>query len=201
MFLSLAFYIPLCISSWWDRNQSGSDPEPISLHYVAWWWGWAGIEGGGRIYLLHGWCCLLLIQFSSLSCVRLFVTPWTTAHQASLSITNSQSLPKLMSIESVMPSSHVILCHPLLLLLSIFPSIRVFSNESAFRIRWPKYWSFSFHISPSNDHPGLMPFRLALLAVKGLLIASYHYFSLHPLKRHVMSVCPNTGDVKLNSLV
>ena len=88
----------------------------------------------------------------SLSHVRLFATPWTTARQASLSITNSQSLLKLMSITSVMPSNHLI--SPLLLLSSIFPSIRVFSNESAFRIRWPKYWSFSFSISPSNEHPG-----------------------------------------------
>ena len=92
-------------------------------------------------------------QFSSvqsLSCVQLFATPWTTARQASLSITNSWSLLKPLSIESVMPSNHLILCHPLLLLRSIFPSIRVFSNESVIRIRWPKYWSFSFNISPSN---------------------------------------------------
>ena len=112
------------------------------------------------------------IQFSSvqsLSHVRLFATPWTAAHQASLFITNSQSLPKLMSIESVMPSSHLILCRPLLLLPSIFPSIRVFSNESALSIRWPKYWSFSLSISPSNEHPGLISFRmdwLDLLAVQ-----------------------------------
>ena len=86
----------------------------------------------------------------SLSRVRLFVTPWTAAHQASVSITNSQSSPKLMSIELVMPSNHLILCHPLLLLLSIFPRIKVFSNESALHMRWPKYWSFSFSISPSN---------------------------------------------------
>ena len=114
-------------------------------------------------------------QFSSvqsLSCVRLFATPWTAARQASLSITNSRSLPKLMSIESVMPSNHLILCRPLLLLPSIFPSIRVFSNESAFRIRWPKYCSFSFNISPSNELPGLISFRmdwLNLLAVQGTL--------------------------------
>ena len=98
-------------------------------------------------------------QFSSvqsLSHVRLFATPWTEACQASLSITNSWSLPKLMSIESVMPSNHLILCHPLLLLPSIVPSIRVFSNESALLIRWPKYWSFSFNISPPNEHPGLI---------------------------------------------
>ena len=95
------------------------------------------------------WLQFSLVQ--SLSHVQLFVTPWTVAHQASLSITNSRSSPKPMSIESVMPSSHLILCHPLLLLPSIFPSIRVFSNESALRIRWPKYWSFSFNISPSNE--------------------------------------------------
>ena len=89
-----------------------------------------------------------------LSHVWLFVTPWTAACQASLSITNSRSSPKPISIESVMPSNHLILCHPLLLLPSIFPSIRVFSNESALCIRWPKYWSFSFNISPSNEHPG-----------------------------------------------
>ena len=108
----------------------------------------------------------------SLSCVRLFMTPWTAAHQASLSITNSWSLPKFMPIESVMPSNHLILCRPLLLLPSIFPSIRVFSNESSLRIRWPKYWSFSFNISPSNEHPGLVSFRmdwLDLLAVQGTL--------------------------------
>ena len=104
----------------------------------------------------------------SLSCVRLFVTPWTVARQASLSITNS----RLTSIESVMPSNHLILCHPLLLLPSIFPSIRVLSNESVLRIRWPKDWSFSFNINPSNEHPGLISFRmdwLDLLAVQGTL--------------------------------
>ena len=95
-----------------------------------------------------------------LTSVRLFVTPWTAARQASLSITNSQSSPKLMSVESVMSYNHLTLCRPLLLLPSIFPSIRVFSNESAFRIRWPKYWSFSFNISPSNEHPGLISFRM-----------------------------------------
>ena len=108
----------------------------------------------------------------SLSHVRLFATPWIAACQASLSITNSQSPPKPMSTESVMPSNHLILCRPLLLLPSIFPSIRVFSNESALCVRWPKYWSFSFSISPSNEHPGLMSFRmdwLDLLAVQGTL--------------------------------
>ena len=114
-------------------------------------------------------------QFSSvqlLSCVRLFVTPWTTACQASLSITNSQSPLKLMSIESVMPSNHLILSHPLLFLPSIFPSIRVFSNESVLCIRWPKYWSFSFSISPSNEYSGLIFMRIDwfdLLSVQGTL--------------------------------
>ena len=118
---------------------------------------------------------LTVYQFSSvqsLSHVWLFVTPWTVAHQASLSITNSWSPPKLMSIELAMPSNHLILRRPLLLLPSIFPSIRVFSNESALRIRWPKYWSFSFNIGPSNEHPGLISFRmdwLDLLAVQGTL--------------------------------
>ena len=113
----------------------------------------------------------MVSSVQSLSHVRLFATPWTAAHHASLSITNSWSLLKLMSIESVMPSNHLILCHPLLLP-SIFPSIRVFSNESVLRIRWPKDWSFSFSISPSNEHPGLISFRmdwLDLLSVQGTL--------------------------------
>ena len=107
-------------------------------------------------------CTHVFVQFNSLrllSPVQLFATPWITAHQACLSITNSWSLPKLMSIESVMPSNHLILCR-LLLLPSIFPRIRVFSNESALYIRWPKYWSFSFNISPSNEYSGLISFRM-----------------------------------------
>ena len=110
------------------------------------------------------------IQFSSVA--QSCPTPWTAARQASLSITNSGSLPKAMPVELVMPSNHLILYRPHLLLPSIFPSIRVFSNESAFRIRWPKYWSFSFNISPSKEHPGLISFRmdwLDLLAVQGTL--------------------------------
>ena len=95
-----------------------------------------------------------------LSHVQLVVTPWTAACQSSLSTTNSQSLLKLMSIESVMPSNHLIICHPLLFPSSIFPSIRVFSNESVLPIRWPKYWSFSFNISPSNEYSGLISFRM-----------------------------------------
>ena len=128
-------------------------------------------------------CCFLSnlsmnqpsVQFSSvqlLSHARLFATPWTAASQVFLSITNSQSLLTLMSIELVMPSNHLILCHPLLFSPSIFPSIRIFSNESALCLMWPKYWNFSFSISPSNEHPGLISFRmdwLDLLAVQGTL--------------------------------
>ena len=108
----------------------------------------------------------------SFSHVQLFVTPWTAAHQASMSITNSRSLFKLMSITLLMSSNHLILCHPLFLLPSIFPSIRVFSKESVLHIRWPKYWSFSFIISPSNEYSGLISFRIDwfdLLAVQGTL--------------------------------
>ena len=115
-----------------------------------------------------------------LSCVQLFVTPWTVARQASLSIANSRSLLKLMSIESVMPSNHLILCRPLLLLPSIFPSIRGFSNESVLHIRWPKYWGFSFSISPSNEYSGLISFKmgwLGLLAVQGTLKSLLHHRS------------------------
>ena len=115
---------------------------------------------------------MLFSSVQSLSCVRLFVTPWTAACQASLSITNSRSPPKPISIDLVMPSNHLILCRPLLLLPSILPSIRVFSSESALHIKWPKYWSSSFSISPSNEHPGLISFRmdwLDLLAVQGTL--------------------------------
>ena len=116
----------------------------------------------------------------SFSRVQLSATPWTTALQASLSITNSRSLPKLMPIELVMPSNHLVLCRPLLLLPSIFPSLRVFSNESAHRIRWPNYWSFSFNISPSNKHPGLISFRtdwLDLLTVQGTLKSLFQHHS------------------------
>ena len=129
----------------------------------------------------HGFFCVLpslwsisqsLVVVQSLSCVQLFATPWTAAHQTSLSITISLSSLKLMSIESVMPSNHLILCHPLLHLPSIFPSIRVFSKESVLCIRWPKYWSFSFCLSPSSEYSGLISFRidwLDLLAVQGTL--------------------------------
>ena len=121
----------------------------------------------------------MIVVVQSLSSVRLFVTPWTVARQASRSFTNSWSLLKLMSIELVMPSNHLILCCPLLLLPSIFPSIRVFSNESALRIRWPKYWSFS--ISPSNEYSGLNSFRIDsfdLLAIPGTLKSLLQHHSL-----------------------
>ena len=125
--------------------------------------------------------CTLFSSAQSLSRVQLFATPWTAAFQVTLSITNSRRLPKLMSIELVMPSNHLIFCCPLLLPPSIFPSIRVFSNESALHIRWPKYWSFSFDICPSNKHSGLISFRmdwLDLLAVQGTLKSLLQHHSL-----------------------
>ena len=141
-------------------------------------------------YLLPGWF-LLLRRFRSvqlLSHVRLFATPWTAARQASLSITNSQSPPKPMSIESVMPSNHLIICRPLLFLSSTFLSIRVFSDESVLCIRWPKYWSFSFKMSPTNEHQGLISFRmdwLDLPAVQGTLKSLLqHHSSKASILRH-----------------
>ena len=134
-------------------------------------WGAIAFSEGHNNRLLYFFEELSLVPFSC-SVVRLFATPWSGAHQASLSITNFWSPPKPMSIKSVMPSNHLILCRPLLLLPSIFPSIRVFSNESALRIRWPKYWSFSFSISPSSKHLGLIYFKknwLDLLVVQGTL--------------------------------
>ena len=136
------------------------------------------------------------LQFSLvqlLSYVRLFATPWTAAHQASLSITNSQSLLKLMSIKLVMPSNHLTLCRPLLLPPSIFPSIRVFSNESVLCIRWPKYWSFSFSISPSNEYSGLISFRIDWLDLKAKVL--YIYIELFAMT-HKESAC-NAGDTSL----
>ena len=135
-----------------------------------------------------------MVTFSSvqsLGCVQLFVTLWTAAHQASLSITNSQSLLKLMSIASVMPSNHLILCHPLLLP-SILPSIRVFSNELVLPIWWPKYWSFSFSIGPSSEYLGLISFRidwLDLLAVQGTLKSLLqHHSSKASILQHSVSL-------------
>ena len=130
----------------------------------------------------------LFSSVQSLNRIKLFATPLTTARQVFLSITNSRSSSKPMSIESVMPSNQLILCRALLLLPSIFPSIRVFSNESALRIRWPKYWSFSFNVSPSNEHPGLISFRmdwLDLLAVQGTLKSLLqHHSSKASILRH-----------------
>ena len=126
-------------------------------------------DGGNQLRFSEG---ALSQSVQSLSCVRLFATPWTAARQASLSITNSRSLLKLISIMSVVPSNHLLLCCPLFLPPSVFPSIRVFSSELILHIRWPTYWSFSFSISPSNEHPGLISFRtdwLDLLAVQGTL--------------------------------
>ena len=133
---------------------------------------------------------VLPIQFSSvqsLSHVQLFVTPWTAAHQASLSITNSWLLLKLMSIKWVMPSNHLTLCHLVLLLPSIFPSIKVFSNESVLRIRWQKYWSFNFSISPSSEYSGLISFRmdwLDLLVVQGTVKSLLQHHSSKASKIH-----------------
>ena len=154
--------------------------EPFRKSYtLVWWNGLVGFLMQSSFFKTQSGY-LTIFQFSSVqsvSHVRLFVTPWTAARQASLSITNFLSLPKLMSIEWVMPSNHLILCHPLLLLPSIFPSIKVFLNESALCIRWPKYWSSSFNISPSNEYSGLISFRidwLDLLAVQGTLKILIH---------------------------
>ena len=143
----------------------------------------------------HFYCSLLLIitysghQFSSvqsLSPVQLFVTPWVTANQASLSITSSRSSLRLTSIESVMPSSHLILCHPLLLLPPIPPTIRVFSNESTLHMRWPKYWSFSFSISPSNEHPGLICFRMDWLDLLAVQVTLKSFLQHHSSKASIL---------------
>ena len=138
-------------------------------------------------------------KFSSFSHVQLSVTPWTAARQASLSITNSRSLLKLLSTESVMPSNHLILCCPLLLLPSIFPSIKVFSNESVLPIRWPKYWSFSFSISPSNEYSGLISFRmdwLDLLAVQGALKSLQYHSSKTSILWHSAFFSPTLTSIQ-----
>ena len=158
-----------------------------------------------RMYLFFDPTTLLLVHFptdtiqfssvQSLSSVQLFATPWITVHQASLSITNSRSSPKPMSIESVMPSSHLILHHPLLLLPIPF-SIRVFSNESTLCMRWPKYWSFGFSIIPSKEHPGLISFRmdwLDLLAVHGTLKSLLQY---HSSKASFLQIQLHTHKIK-----
>ena len=128
--------------------------------------------------------CFQFSSVQSLSHVRLFENPWTAARQASLYITNSRSLLKLKSIESVMPSNHLIFCGPLLLLTSIFPSIRIFSNESALHIRWPKYWSFSFSISPSNEYSGLISFTMDWLVQGTLKSLLQHHSSKASIFQH-----------------
>ena len=142
---------------------------------------------------------ITISSVQSLSCVCLLATPWIAAHQASLSITNSQSSLRLTSIESVMPSSYLILCRPLLLLFPIPPSIRVFSNESTLRMRWPKYWSFSFSIIPSKEHPGLISFRmdwLISLQSKGLsrvfsntTVQKHQFFGTQPFSQSNSHIC------------
>ena len=158
-----------------DRNPPGSSVHGILQARILKWIAFSGVSSQPRDWTWVSWTAgSPTLGFSSvqlLSRVQLFATPWITARQASLSITNSQSSLRLMSIGSVVPSSHLILCRPLLLLPPIPPSIRVFSNESTLSMRWPKYWSFSFN-SPSNEHPGLICFRmdwLDLLAVQGTL--------------------------------
>ena len=168
------------------------NPLQIFAWRIPWTWKPGGLQSMGLQRVGHDWATntstfrtafIYLKMFSSvqlLSQVRLFATPWITALQASLSIINSESLLKLMSIESEMPSSHLILCCPLLLLFPIPPSIRVFSNESTIPMRWPNYWSFSFSISPSSEYPGLISFRmdwLDLLAVQGTLKSLLQYHS------------------------
>ena len=156
--------------------QQGSQQRPPGSTLTGPGRGQACIQAGPRSSLPGSNVGLQSSSVQSLNRVRLFATPWTAARQASLSITNSWSLLKLMSIESVMPSNHLILCRPLLLLPSIFPSIRVFSNESVLRIRWPKYWSFRFSLSPSNEYSGRISFRmdwLDLLAVQSWTEAKY----------------------------
>ena len=182
--------INLCMHSWWTYMYTHTSAMCMSLiklltHFSTLWNRVQGSEQTKSDYELlyrttdlvsagrkdRSTCCRIS-SVQSLTCVWLFATPWIAARQASLSITNSWSSPRLMCIESVMPSSHLILCHSLLLLPPIPPIIRVFSNELTLCMRWPKYWSFSFSISPSNEHPGLISFRmdwLDLLAVQGTL--------------------------------
>ena len=170
----------------------------LVLSRQLWWVTW-----DFQICNLSGYLILpysLSVQFSSvqsLSRVQLFATPWTAARQASLSITNSWSLFKLVSVELLMPSNHLIICYPLLILPSIFPSIRVFSNESVLRIRWSKYWSYSFSISPSNEYSRLISFRmdwLDLLAVQRTLKSLLQH---HSSKASIIQICNLTGYVIL----
>ena len=167
--LTLIFFFPF--TNYVTSLNISSDGCGYEYYYLKELWRESGAILMQKPYMMLLYTRLLFSSVQSLSRVQLFETPWTATHQASLSITNSWSLLKLMSTESVMPSNHLILCHTLLLLPSIFPSIRVFSNESVLCISWPKYWSFSFSISPSHEYPGLISFRMNwvdLLAAKGL---------------------------------
>ena len=160
--------------------------------------GWcAVIHGVAKIQTqLSDWTDLLLL-LSRFSRVWLFVIPWIAAHQASRSITNSWSSLRLMSIESVMPSSHLILCHPLLLLPPIPPSIRVFSNESILHMRWPKYWSLSLSISPSKEHPGLISFRMVWLEILAVQWTLKNLLQHHSSKASIL-LCPAFFIVQLS---
>ena len=167
MYIQICVYVFLCIN---DICLNPQNPENHRAIFILRSQLNGRKELGGKCKFNMKRCNYLFSSVQLFSCVRLFTTPWTTAHQASLSITNSQNLQKLGSIELMMPSNHLILCRPLLLLPSIFLSIRVFSNESALHIRWPKYWSFSFNISPSNEHPGQISIGWTdLLAIQGTL--------------------------------
>ena len=166
----------------WTSPSTSHPILPLQVVTEHWIWAPSIIQQIPTGHLFYIWQCIRSVFSSvqSLNRVHLFATPWTAALQASLSITNSWSLLKIMSIKSVMPSNHLILCHPLLLLPSIFPSIRIFSCESVLRIRWPKYWSFSFSISLSNDYSGLISFKmdwLDLLAVQGTAVFQCYSFS------------------------
>ena len=157
-------------------------------------------RSGGSEYICLNWMYLQFSSVQSLICVRPFETPWTAAHQASVSITKSWNLLKLMYIESVMPSNHLILCCPLLLLPSVFPSIRVFSNVSVLCIRWLKYWSFSYNISPSNEHSGLISFRidwLGLLPIQGTLksLLQHHSSKASVLQRSAFFISPTLTSI------
>ena len=182
--------VSVCMYVYWKAGKKVVIEQPL-YHVVSCWRKWIiKYTTRNEQRLLSRWGAKT-IQFSSvqsLSHVRLFAIPWIAAHQASLSITNSRSLLRLMPMESVMPSSHLILCRPLLLLPPIPPSIRGFSNESTLHMRWPKYWSFSFSIRPSNEHPGLISFRMGwldLLAVQGTLKSLLqHHSSKASIFRH-----------------
>ena len=155
------------------------------------------------VYINILWCRVvwhnLIVEYSvqSFSCVQLFVTPWTTARQASLSINNSQSLPKLVSVKSGMPSNQLVLCRPLFLLPSVFPSIRVFSNESALHIRWPKYWSFSFSISPFSEYSGLISFRIDWLDLLAVQVTLKSLLQHHSSKASILQ-CSVVFTVQLS---